>query len=376
MSIPRTCRRYAVTSSRVDFGARSRGVEQAGRACRANAWSRSAASGIAEVIADFRPDVVLPQHLPPALAVHPARVRRGWGARRDDPARLQAGPPHLPIPRQGRDLHRLRHRRRDPSGQAALQGRLAGSQRSRHWRSERAPDPAGIRAGLDLPVSELPARRPDGRCRDRAGEVAALDNFTDTDNAGAHRGRERACSLPGGSRLKGVDVLIDAMPVLAAETPGGSRRRQRRAGPGRAGERAARVAPGLNTCPSTAGSAPTKVRARMRAAAVNAVPSRGGIKNQPLSILEAFASGGARGGQRARWADGLGHSGRRRGSRSGRDPAAQLRLASLPVRPAVFARHGASARASALQRHAPAERRQIARDVRETVARRCRCVSQ
>lgn len=197
-----------------------------------------------------------------------------------------------------------------------------------------------------------------------------LDNFTDTDVPVRTEPGTGVLFAGRLSHEKGVDVLIDAMPVLAAETPGavldvvGD-------GPDRAEleERAARVAPGLVRFHGRVSA--DEVRARMRAAAVSAVPSRW-YENQPLSVLEAFASGvpvvaSALGGLTDLVTPGVDGD-----LVPAEDPAA-LALALRPYLsdPQYSLRHGASARERALRRHAPAEHAErIARVYEEAVTRR------
>ena len=339
--------------SQVDFeptpAELSKRVELVGRML----WSRSAAKGITDVIADFRPDVVHCHNIYHQLS--PSILRAC--AKAAVPVVMTLHDYKLACPTYqfldkgeictacvtGGVTQAIKRRCKDgslaASGIAALE---VGAHR-------------GLRAYG--PVSTFLCPSVFLRDQMAAAGIAPekllhLDNFTDTDvpvRTDAGSGVLFAGRL---SHEKGVDVLIDAMPLLAAEAPGavldivGD-------GPDRAEleAQAARVAPGLVRFHGRVSA--DEVRARMRGAAVSAVPSRW-YENQPLSVLEAFASGvpvvaSALGGLTDLVTPGVDGD---------LVPAGDPGALAAALRPyladaTVSVRQGAAARERALRRHAP-----------------------
>jgi len=357
--------------SRVDFEpapeALSKLVELVGRML----WSRSAASGIAEVIADFRPDVVHCHNIYHQLSPSILRACAAAGV----PVVMTLHDYKLACPTYqfldkgeictacvtGGVIQAVKRRCKD--GSLAASG-IAALEVGAH-RTLRAYGPVSTFLCPSVFLRDQMAAA--GIAPEK---LLHLDNFTDTDVPVRTEPGTGVLFAGRLSHEKGVDVLIDAMPVLAAETPGavldvvGD-------GPDRAEleERAARVAPGLVRFHGRVSA--DEVRARMRAAAVSAVPSRW-YENQPLSVLEAFASGvpvvaSALGGLTDLVTPGVDGD-----LVPAEDPAA-LALALRPYLsdPQYSLRHGASARERALRRHAPAEHAErIARVYEEAVTRR------
>ena len=253
-------------------------------------WSRQAYRGIGAVIADFAPDVVHMHNIYHQLS--PSMIR----------ASVKAGVPVVMT------LHD--YKLACPTYQFLDQGVICtacvgGSLTSAVKR--RCKD--GSLAASTIAAVEVGAHRllksydpvatfvcPSAFLRDQMvaaglhpGKMVHLDNFTDTqvpvrDAAGS--GVLFAGRL---SREKGVDVLIEAAGVLATDVSGvlvdivG-------AGPerGELDHWAPRGAPGAGRFHGRVSA--QDVRAHLRAARVSAVPSRW-YENQPLSVLEAFASG-------------------------------------------------------------------------------------
>ena len=253
-------------------------------------WSRQAYRGIGAVIADFAPDVVHMHNIYHQLS--PSMIR----------ASVKAGVPVVMT------LHD--YKLACPTYQFLDQGVICtacvgGSLTSAVKR--RCKD--GSLAASTIAAVEVGAHRllksydpvatfvcPSAFLRDQMvaaglhpGKMVHLDNFTDTqvpvrDAAGS--GVLFAGRL---SREKGVDVLIEAAGVLATYVSGvlvdivgdGPER-------GELEHLAQRVAPGAVRFHGRVSA--QDVRAHLRAARVSAVPSRW-YENQPLSVLEAFASG-------------------------------------------------------------------------------------
>lgn len=185
-----------------------------------------------------------------------------------------------------------------------------------------------------------------------AERLIHLDNFTEVD-VPTRQGAGEAVLFAG--RLaseKGIDVLIEAIGLLAADRPGvllnviGD-------GPDRAklATRAEEIAPGAVAFHGRVSA--DGVREWLRRSRVSAVPSRW-LENQPLSVLEAFASAtpvvaSALGGLNdliTPEVDGLlvPHE----------DPAAlAAALARYLDDPHLSIRHGHAARERAVTRHAP-----------------------
>ena len=253
-------------------------------------WSRQAYRGIGAVIADFAPDVVHMHNIYHQLS--PSMIR----------ASVKAGVPVVMT------LHD--YKLACPTYQFLDQGVICtacvgGSLTSAVKR--RCKD--GSLAASTIAAVEVGAHRllksydpvatfvcPSAFLRDQMvaaglhpGKMVHLDNFTDTqvpvrDAAGS--GVLFAGRL---SREKGVDVLIEAAGVLATDVSGvlvdivgdGPER-------GELEHLAQRVALGAVRFHGRVSA--QDVRAHLRAARVSAVPSRW-YENQPLSVLEAFASG-------------------------------------------------------------------------------------
>lgn len=253
-------------------------------------WSRQAYRGIGAVIADFAPDVVHMHNIYHQLS--PSMIR----------ASVKAGVPVVMT------LHD--YKLACPTYQFLDQGVICtacvgGSLTSAVKR--RCKD--GSLAASTIAAVEVGAHRllksydpvatfvcPSAFLRDQMvaaglhpGKMVHLDNFTDTqvpvrDAAGS--GVLFAGRL---SREKGVDVLIEAAGLLATDVSGvlvdivgdGPER-------GELEHLAQRVAPGAVRFHGRVSA--QDVRAHLRAARVSAVPSRW-YENQPLSVLEAFASG-------------------------------------------------------------------------------------
>ena len=253
-------------------------------------WSRQAYRGIGAVIADFAPDVVHMHNIYHQLS--PSMIR----------ASVKAGVPVVMT------LHD--YKLACPTYQFLDQGVICtacvgGSLTSAVKRrckdgSLAASTIAAVEVGVHRllksndPVATIVC--PSAFLRDQMvaaglhpGKMVHLDNFTDTqvpvrDAAGS--GVLFAGRL---SREKGVDVLIEAAGVLATDVSGvlvdivgdGPER-------GELEHLAQRVAPGAVRFHGRVSA--QDVRAHLRAARVSAVPSRW-YENQPLSVLEAFASG-------------------------------------------------------------------------------------
>ena len=250
-------------------------------------------TGMAAVLDAFRPDVVhlhnIYHQLSPSILRPLAPARRPGG---DDPARLQARLPHLPVPRPRRDLRGLPAPPVLGADRAPLQRRLARRERGERRSSSRSHT-------LDRRL-RAPSRRFICPSRFLLEKMRAGQGLSRPGCAGPAelrgRGRDRRPkTAPGGGVLsagrlsaeKGVDVLVDAVAPAA-----GARRSTSpataRSGAALEALAASRRADRVRV--PRARSPPTRSRDLLRGAAVAAVPSRW-YENMPLAVLEAFARG-------------------------------------------------------------------------------------
>lgn len=316
-------------------------------------WSKQAYQGISKVIADFRPDVVHMHNIYHQLS--PSIVRAC--ARAGVPVVMTLHDYKLACPTYqfldkgqvctacvgGSLTQAVRRRCKDGSLAAST---IAAAEVGAH-RLVRAYDP--VSAFLCPSVFLRDQMIAAGLHTDK---MIHLDNFTDTEVPVRDQPGSGVLFAGRLSREKGGDTLIEAAALLAAEVDGvvldvvGD-------GPDRAEWEAlaARLAPEAIRFHGRVTA--DQVRARLRAARVSAVPSRW-YENQPLSVLEAFASGvpvvaSAMGGLNDLVTPGVD------GDLVPADNPAALAAALRPylLDPEVSMSHGAAARQRAVERHNP-----------------------
>lgn len=317
-------------------------------------WSKQAYQGISAVIKDFRPDVVHMHNIYHQLS--PSMVR----------ACAKAGVPVVMT------LHD--YKLACPTYQFLDQGEVCtacvGGSLTNAVR-RRCKD--GSLAASAIAMVEVGAHRalkaydpvarflcPSAFLRDQmvaaglhTGKMLHLDNFTDTDVPVRSHPGEGVLFAGRLSHEKGVDTLVDAAGILAREVDGpvleivGD-------GPDRAAleAQAQRVAPDAIRFHGRVTA--DQVRGFLRGARVSAVPSRW-YENQPLSVLEAYASGvpvvaSAMGGLNDLVTPGVDGA---------LVPAADPQVLADALRPYLqdpdlSMRHGAAARQRAEERHNPA----------------------
>jgi len=336
-------------------------------------WSKQAAAGMSAVLADFRPDVVHMHNIYHQLS--PSMIR----------ACAKAGVPVVMT------LHD--YKLACPTYQFLDQGQvctacIGGSLTQAVKRrckdgSLAASTIAAVEVGVHRKLKAYdPVARflcPSAFLRDQmiaAGlhtdKMLHLDNFTDTDVPVRDQPGSGVLFAGRLSQEKGVDTLIEAAALLAPEVDGrvldvvGD-------GPQRAEWEALadRVAPGVVRFHGRVSA--EEVRTLLRGSRVSAITSRW-YENQPLSVLEAFASGvpvvgTAMGGLNDLITPGVD------GDLVPADDPVALAAALRPylLDPELSQRHGAAARERALARHNPVSHAQRLTEIyREAIAAEAR----
>ena len=336
-------------------------------------WSRTAARGLSHVLADFRPDIVHFHNIYHQLSPSIVRACASAGV----PMVMTCHDYKLVCPTyqfldkgeictacvKGGVGQAIRRRCKDGSLAASTIAAVeVGTHRLLH-----AYDPI---ATFICPSVFLRDQLEAGGIE--ASRLAHLDNFTEVDvpvREGAGEGILFAGRL---SHEKGVDVLIEAVGRLAADLPG-VRLDIAGDGPQRAELEALaqRVAP--HSVIFHGRRSADEVRGLLRQARVGTLPARW-LENQPLSVLEAFASGtpmvaSALGGLTDLITTGVDGT-----LVPHEDPAALAEaLRAYLVDPELAIAHGRAARERAVTRHAPAAHAEALFDIyQRAIARSAR----